>query len=56
MSYYDKDTGVEEIILAPETFTMYELGTIAWDGSATAEGHWEGDNPSICHAKCTSIN
>lgn len=33
-----------------------KLGTIAWDGSAPAEGRWEGENLFLGHAKCTLIN
>jgi hypothetical protein len=51
---------VEEIIiLAPEILTEihreFKLGTITWDGSAPTEERWEGDNPSLGHAKCTLI-
>jgi len=33
-----------------------KLGTVAWDGSAPAEEHWECGNPSLSHAKCTLIS
>jgi hypothetical protein len=39
-----------------QKFTEDKLGTVAWDGSAPAEEHWECGNPSLGHAKCTSIN
>jgi hypothetical protein len=50
---------MEETILAPELLTKFtedKLGTVAWDGSAPAEERWECGNPSLGHAKCTSIN
>jgi hypothetical protein len=40
----------------PRDSQRIKLGIVAWDESATAEGRWEGGNPSLGHAKCTLIN
>lgn len=57
---WDEDTCGGDYYFGPRDIhrdsQRFNLSTIAWDGSAPVEVHWERGNLSLGHAKCTLIN